>query len=204
MRNGSTREPSEVVPSGNSSRLSPAASRSRIASRSRPVASRWRETKTVRPSRATVPTSGQRPTSSFDTKQASSRPPSTGTSSQDEWLETNTTGRASGPLAERADHPHPKPEQAADHRPVEPCEHHLGAARQQQADRLDHHAGQRPQQHAERRAARPAAGGASPRRAARQSARHRMLPAQPGRASIGRRAPRRRGDGDVSLIMDAG
>ncbi len=36
---------------------------------------------------------GQRATSSFETKQASSRPPSTGTSSQDEWLETNTTGR---------------------------------------------------------------------------------------------------------------
>ena len=40
-----------------------------------------------------MPTNGQRPISAFDTKQPSSRPPSTGTSSQDEWLETNTTGR---------------------------------------------------------------------------------------------------------------
>ena len=74
LRNGSTREPSDVVPSGNRNRLSPAASRSRITSRSRPVAWRWRETKTVRPSRAMVPTNGQPATSSLDTKQASSLP----------------------------------------------------------------------------------------------------------------------------------
>ena len=98
LRNGSTRDPSDVVPSGNSSRLSPAARRSRNASRSRPVAWRWRETNTVRPSLAIVLTNGQRPTSSFEMKQASSRPRHRNVE-HDEWLETNTTGR---PLDEPA------------------------------------------------------------------------------------------------------
>ena len=59
-RNGSTREPSEVVPSGNRIRLSPRASRLRMSSRSRPVEVRRRWMNTLRPSRATVAISGQR------------------------------------------------------------------------------------------------------------------------------------------------
>ena len=35
-------------------------------------------------------------TSPLDTKQASSTPPSTSTSSQEEWLDRNSTGRAAG------------------------------------------------------------------------------------------------------------
>ena len=92
-RNGSTRLPSELVPSGNSSRSSPAASRPRMASRSRPVAPRCRVTNTVRPSRATRLTPGQRAISSLETKQASSCPPSTGMSSQEQWLAAYTTRR---------------------------------------------------------------------------------------------------------------
>jgi hypothetical protein len=49
--------------------------------------------KTVRPSRATVPISGHRPTSLLETKQAGSTPPSTGMSSQELWFDTNSTGR---------------------------------------------------------------------------------------------------------------
>ena len=41
-----------------------------------------------------VPTTGQPATASFDTKQPGRRPPSTGMSSQEEWLETYTTGRS--------------------------------------------------------------------------------------------------------------
>ena len=48
-----------------------------------------------------VPMNGQRPTSSLETKQASNRPPSTGMSSQDEWFETNTTGRPPAVVAKR-------------------------------------------------------------------------------------------------------
>jgi hypothetical protein len=43
-RNGSTREPSELVPSGNSSRLSPPASRPRMLSRSSAMLPRLRVT----------------------------------------------------------------------------------------------------------------------------------------------------------------
>ncbi len=88
VRNGSTREPSELVPSGNRIRLSPAFSTERILSRSLPVEARERETNTVRPSRAMVPITGQPATSPLDTKQPSSTPPTTGISTQDEWLET--------------------------------------------------------------------------------------------------------------------
>ena len=88
VRKGNTREPSELVPSGNRIRLSPLASLSIMLSRSLAVEPRLRLTKTVRPSRAIVRTTGQVPTSSLETKQASIRPPRMGTSSQDEWLET--------------------------------------------------------------------------------------------------------------------
>src|SRR3712207_7657744 len=43
-------------------------------------------------SRATVPISGQRPTSALETKQASSVPPRTRMSSQEAWLDRNSTG----------------------------------------------------------------------------------------------------------------
>ena len=64
--------------------LSRAAKRFRISRASVAVRPRLRDTKTVRPSRATVPTIGQPATSAFETKHASSTPPRARMSSQEE------------------------------------------------------------------------------------------------------------------------
>ena len=63
VRNGSTRDPSELVPSGNRIRLSPPSTRRAWHRAPCPVEARLRDTKTVRPRRAIVPITGQVATS---------------------------------------------------------------------------------------------------------------------------------------------
>ncbi len=77
LRNGSTRVPSLLVPSGNSIRLSPVFSRCIIASRLLLVLFERRSTKIVRCALARVLKNGQVATSALATKLPGIRPPST-------------------------------------------------------------------------------------------------------------------------------
>ena len=153
-RNGSTREPSEVVPSGNRTRLSPAGQpalhRVALAPGAR---ARCRLTNTVRPSRATVLIKRPAGTSPLETKHASNRPPSTGMSSHEEWLETNTTGRPAQ-VREPAS-PHPKSDDAAEPIPVQPRKPDLRPTGQRQTDALNGHREQSPQHYEGQAARRP-------------------------------------------------
>jgi hypothetical protein len=68
-RNGSTRDPSVLVPSGNSTTGIPSRNASSIECRTRGVSLRCRRsTKIVPPSRASHPNNGHDRTSNFDTK----------------------------------------------------------------------------------------------------------------------------------------